>query len=163
MTEAGEFRLVSTNRLSGLGPTEGRDVEPACSWKRFMPHQQVTGRNSQSQDIHMIVEGRVGVANYALSGGEVTLDELPEENYFGELSAIDGRSWLARVISLTNSLFAALPVKAFLDVMKRQPPIASKVLAKLAGVVRASNERIMALSTFGANNQVHAELLRQAR
>ena len=37
-----------------------------------------------------------------------------------------------------------------------------KVLVHLAKIVRLSNERIMDLSTLGANNRVHAELLRRA-
>jgi CRP/FNR family cyclic AMP-dependent transcriptional regulator len=110
----------------------------------------------------MIVEGRVRVVNYGLSGREVTLDEMPEGSYFGELSAIDGRPRSARVIALTHSPIAALPGNRFLEILTKHPPCASKVLIQSAGVVRASNERIMDLSTLGANNRVHAELLRQA-
>ena len=36
-------------------------------------------------------------------------------------------------------------------------------MTHLAQIVRASTERIMDLSTLGANNRVQAELLRQAR
>jgi len=36
-------------------------------------------------------------------------------------------------------------------------------MRRLAGMVRRSTERIMDLSTLGANNRVHAELLRLAR
>ena len=163
MTETGEFSLAGIDLLSGLGSAERHDIEQACAWKRFIPHQQVIDRNSHSRGVYMIVEGRVRVVNYALSGREVTLDELPEGNYFGELSAIDGRPRSARVIALTNSLIAALPGNKFLEILTIHPSIASKVLVQLAGVVRASNERIMDLSTLGANNRVHAELLRQAR
>jgi DNA-binding transcriptional regulator YhcF (GntR family) len=37
------------------------------------------------------------------------------------------------------------------------------VLRNMAGIIRASTERIVDLSTLGANNRVHGELLRQAR
>jgi CRP-like cAMP-binding protein len=147
--------------LSGLSPAERREVEKACSWKRFITRQQVIDRNSQSRGVYMIVEGRVRVVNYALSGREVTFDELPEGSFFGELAAIDGRPRSARVIALTNSLIAALPGSKFLEILENHSSIALKVLVQLASVVRASNERIMDLSTLGANNRVHAELLRQ--
>jgi CRP-like cAMP-binding protein len=159
--EPGESSLASIDLLSGLSPAERREVEKACSWKRFITRQQVIDRNSQSRGVYMIVEGRVRVVNYALSGREVTFDELPEGSFFGELAAIDGRPRSARVIALTNSLIAALPGSKFLEILENHSSIALKVLVQLASVVRASNERIMDLSTLGANNRVHAELLRQ--
>ncbi|HJO72256.1 MAG TPA: Crp/Fnr family transcriptional regulator [Rhodospirillales bacterium] len=161
MRESGESSLASIDLLSGLSPAERREVEKACSWKRFITRQQVIDRNSQSRGVYMIVEGRVRVVNYALSGREVTFDELPEGSFFGELAAIDGRPRSARVIALTNSLIAALPGSKFLEILENHSSIALKVLVQLASVVRASNERIMDLSTLGANNRVHAELLRQ--
>ena len=162
LTEAGEFSLSGIDLLSGLSSAERREVEQACSWKQFTPHQQIIDRNSLSRGVYMIVEGRVRVVNYGLSGREVTLDEFPEGNYFGELSAIDGRPRSARVIALSDRLIAALPGNKFLELLASHPSVASKVLVQLAGIVRASNERIMDLSTLGANNRVHAELLRQA-
>ncbi len=161
MRESGVSSLASIDLLSGLSPAERREVEKACSWKRFITRQQVIDRNSQSRGVYMIVEGRVRVVNYALSGREVTFDELPEGSFFGELAAIDGRPRSARVIALTNSLIAALPGSKFLEILENHSSIALKVLVQLASVVRASNERIMDLSTLGANNRVHAELLRQ--
>ena len=41
--------------------------------------------------------------------------------------------------------------------------MALRVMRTLAHVVRTSTERIMDLSTLGANNRVHAELLRHAQ
>jgi CRP-like cAMP-binding protein len=163
VTESGESSLAGIDLLSGLSSTERREIEQACSWKRFIAHQQIIDRNSQSRGVYMIVEGQVRIVNYALSGREVTLGELPEGSYFGELAAIDGRPRSARVIALTNSLIAALPGSKFLEMLGNHPSIALKVLVQLASVVRDSNERIMDLSTLGANNRGHAELLRQAR
>ena len=37
------------------------------------------------------------------------------------------------------------------------------MLKRLAGIVRASNSRIMELSSLGAHNRVYAEILRMAR
>ena len=162
MTESSESSLAGIDLLSALSSAERREVEQACSWKRFVPHQQIIDRNSRSRGVYLIVQGRVRVVNFALSGREITLDELPEGSYFGELAAIDGRPRSARVISLTNALIAAVPGDKFLETLAKHPSIALKVLVQLASVVRASNERIMDLSTLGANNRVHAELLRQA-
>ena len=43
-----------------------------------------------------------------------------------------------------------------------EPQVTIKILKGLAKIVRASTKRIMDLSTLGANNRVHAEILRLA-
>ena len=63
----------------------------------------------------------------------------------------------------TDSLIAALPRKYFLRLLEKRPQVARRVMARLAGIVRVSTDRIMELSTLGANNRVHADLLRHAR
>ena len=47
--------------------------------------------------------------------------------------------------------------------MRTYPAVALAVMSTLAKVIRTSTERIVDLSTLGANNRVHGELLRQAR
>lgn len=163
MTESGEFTLAGIELFADIGERERHDVEQSCSWRRFVPHQQIIDRNSSSRGVYFVVEGRVRIVNYALSGREITLDELPQGSYFGELSAIDAQPRSARVIALLDSLIAAMPADRFLGLLKSRPEVAFKVLTHLAKIVRTSNERIMDLSTLGANNRVHAELLRQAR
>ena len=37
MTESGESSLAGIDLLSGLSPAERREIEQACSWKRFVP------------------------------------------------------------------------------------------------------------------------------
>ena len=47
--------------------------------------------------------------------------------------------------------------------MLGHPAIALKLMKHLAHLVRVSTTRIMDLSTLGANNRIHADLLRLAR
>lgn len=162
MTESGGYSLAGIGLFADLGEPERSAIERSCSWRRFAPHQQIIDRNSSSRGVYFVADGRVRIVNYALSGREITLDELPKGSYFGELSAIDAQPRSARVIALVDSLIAAMPAERFLGILQSHPEIALKVLTQLAKIVRASNERIMDLSTLGANNRVHAELLRQA-
>ena len=57
-----------------------------------------------------IIQGTVRVVNYSLSGREITLDDLPEGYYFGELAALDGAPRSASVMALSDCLVAALPL-----------------------------------------------------
>ena len=154
--------LRGIDLLFDLSAEELENVEKSCRWKRYDKEEQIIDRQSDSRDIFFIVSGRVRVVIYSLSGREVTLDDCEAGSFFGELAAIDGYPRSASVMALTETLVASLPPMQFMDMLSRHPEIAMKVMRRLAWVIRSSTERIMDLSTLGANNRVHAELIRLA-
>ena len=149
--------------FEALTDAEREPIERVCRWRRFAPQEQIIDRQGEAREVFFVVEGRVRVVNYSLSGREVTLDDVPEGGHFGELAAIDGQPRSASVMALTDTLLATLPHEHFLEAMKNHWSVALTVILSLTRIVRASTERIMDLSTLGANNRVHGELLRQAR
>lgn len=149
--------------LQGLTPKERDLIERQCRWKRYDAHEQILDRQSDSHDVHFVVSGRVRIVIYSMAGREITLDDLTQGSHFGELAALDNEPRSASVMALDDVLVAALSQDAFLEMLETHPSMALKLMRKLAGIVRTSTERIMDLSTLGANNRVHAELLRQAR
>jgi CRP-like cAMP-binding protein len=52
--------------------------------------------------------------------------------------------------------------EVFLRLLSTKPLVGMEIMKRLARMVRQANDRIMDLSVLGANNRVHAELLRQA-
>ena len=79
------------------------------------------------------------------------------------MSAIDGEPRSATVIALTSTVVAFLSPKRFEELVLGTPRIGLAVMKRLVAMVRSSTERIMDLSTLGANNRIHAELLRLAK
>ena len=160
---AGPKLLRESDLLKDLSAEALREIEDVCRYKTFRAGTQVFDRQAETRDIFFVVRGRVRIVNYSLSGREITLDDVGEGGNFGELAAIDGQPRSAAVIAIEDSLIVALPHRFFMDVMKRHPSIAERLMARLARMIRASTERIMDLSTLAANNRVQAEILRQAR
>ena len=154
----GEIRI-----LEGVSAATLVELEKVCTWRRYADHEQIIDRQSDSTDIFFVVEGRVRIVNYSLSGKEITLEDLDSGSHFGELSALDGQPRSASVMSLDNCLIAALAQERFLSILRENADIAFRVLRALAGIIRNSTDRIMDLSTLAANNRVQADLLRQAR
>lgn len=148
--------------LAGLDSGELAEIEKACRWRRYAAQEQIIDRQSDSRDVCFVVDGRVRVVNYSVSGREVTLDDVDQGGWFGELAAIDGQPRSASVMALTPCLIAAMPPDRFMALLATRPKIALQVMRHLASIVRSSTDRIMDLSTLGANNRVHADLLRQA-
>ena len=98
-----------------------------------------------------------------MQGKEVALDDLREGDYFGELAAFDGRPRSSSVIAIEASGIAKMSPERFLKLIQNYPKLSLRVLTNMAGIIRASTERIVDLSKLGANNRVHGELLRLAR
>lgn len=164
MSGAQQPNLSEIRLLADVDSSIRIELERSCAWKHYAAQEQIIDRQSESRDICFVVRGRVRVVNYSLSGREVTLDDLGEGSHFGELAAIDGQPRSASVMALTDDcLVAMLPPTQFLNLLRQFPDLALRVMRQLSKMVRKSTDRIMDLSTLGANNRVHAELLRQAR
>ncbi len=155
--------LAGIRLLADLTDDQFAKLDKACAWKRYAAQEQIIDRDSDTRDVFFIVEGRVRISNYSLSGREITLDDLAEGAHFGELSAIDHHPRSASVVALDNCHLALLSPERFAELCMENPKVALRVMRSLAQIVRSSNERIMDLSTLAANNRVHAELLRQAK
>jgi CRP-like cAMP-binding protein len=149
--------------LSSLSPAERATLAGHCKWRRFEQGEQIVDRASDTQDLCFVVEGRVRIVNHSLNGREISFDDVEVGGFFGELSAIDGGPRSATVVAEASTQVAFLAPRRFEELIQANPKIGLAVMRRLAGMVRRSTERIMDLSTLGANNRVHAELLRLAR
>lgn len=155
--------LASVELFADLSDDARQKLAQRCRWHQYAPHEQIIDRQSTSQDFFMITQGRVRVVNYSLSGREVAFDDLLAGQHFGELSAIDGEPRSANVVALDDTVVAIMSRDLFRSVLVENPRIALTIMVGMANVIRTSNERIMDLSTLGANNRVYAELLRLAK
>ncbi|CAA6604383.1 Transcriptional regulator, Crp [Rhodospirillaceae bacterium LM-1] len=155
--------LEGIRLLSGLSREEREAAERQCSWKRYRAEEQIIDRDSDTRDVFFVVSGKVRIVNYSLSGREVTLGDVAAGGHFGELAALDGDPRSASVMALEDTVVAAMPPDYFLRLIHAHPESTLFILQSLSRIVRRSTERIMDLSTLGANNRVHAELLRLAK
>lgn len=156
----------SLDKIPVLGPLPDavrRELEKRCVWKEYKSDEQIIDRESESRDVYFVVGGVVRIVNYSYSGREVSYDEIRAGGMFGELSAIDGKPRSASVVSIKRSLIASLSPEVFKKAMREHPEFAVSVIERLTVIIRASNERIMDLSTLGAYTRVYAEILRLAR
>ena len=88
---------------------------------------------------------------------------MAKGGYFGELAAIDGKPRSASVVTVENSLLAAVSPEVFLDLLSGHWKVTIKVLQRFAAIVRYCDDRIMDLSTLRAEKRICAELLRRAK
>ena len=158
-----ENSLKDIKLIAGLSDDIINELNKQCRWRWFDANEQIIDRQAESRDVFFIVEGRVRIIIYTIGGKEITLDDFTEGAQFGEMAAIDGLPRSASVMAVERSLLAAMPQINFMNLLTGHPIVAERVLHNMANIIRISNERIMDLSTLGAANRVHAEILRQAR
>lgn len=158
-----EHSLSEIPYLEGLDEPARKSLEQRARWVRHAAHDTIIDRENESRDVFFLVEGRVRVVNFSLSGREITFDELDAGGVFGELAALDGMPRSAAVVALTDTLVASISPDTFVNLLRDHPDLAISVMQELAKIVRTSTDRIMDLSTLGAHNRVHSEILREAR
>jgi len=163
MTEEQTHTLDGVPLLTSLTKSERVELARQCRFKRFTSGEHIIDMQSDSRDVYFVLEGTVRVVNYSPTGREVTLDDIGPGGYFGELAAIDGGPRSAFVMPQGGwSVTAAMPSPVFLALLARKPLLGLDIMRRLARMVRQSDNRIMDLSTLGAQHRIHAELMRQA-
>ncbi len=163
MSEQPPSSLDSIHLLADLTSAEREQVARICRWRRYASGEQIIDNQSDTRDVFFVVKGTVRVVNYSASGREVAFNEVSEGGFFGELAAIDAAPRSANVMARDDTVTAALPPEAFIRVATTHPKLALAVMKSLTSLLRTATDRIMDLSTLGANNRVHAEVLRLAR
>ncbi len=163
MSDPRPASLDRIDLLSTLSQADRAALARQCKWRRFEEGEQIVDRLGDSQDLCFVVDGAARIVNFAVTGREISFDDIPAGGFFGELAAIDGQLRSASVVAQVPTQIAFLAPTRFETLLLSNPKIGIAVMRRLAGMVRRSTERIMDLSTLGANNRIHAELLRLAR
>ena len=154
--------LDNIELLSGLTPEERQSIAAKCSWKNYSSGKQILEKSSTSRDVFFVVQGSVNIVNFGVSGREVAYATVEAGQYFGELSAIDGRPRSANVIANKECSLASMSPENFSELLKDHPEVSIQVLQRLARIIRVNDERILDLSTLGAVQRVCQEILRMA-
>lgn len=163
-SDTGTASLDGINLLRPLSPEERAALARQCRWRRFQANEQIIDHLSETRDVIFIVAGRVRVLSHSAAGREISFDDVEAGGFLGEMAAIDGLPRSASVVALEDgTMIAFLAPKLFQDLVTGHPDLAIAVMKRLCHVVRLTTDRVMELSTLGANNRVHAELLRLAK
>lgn len=134
-----------------------------CRWRTYEAHELIVDYGDESNEVLFIVSGTVRVLMSSAYGRHVILNHLDRGDFFGEMSAIDGRSRSASVIALYTSEICIMPGDVFVEIATTVPTIARRTLEKLTERVRTINERLAEQAFLTARQRLCAELLRQSR
>lgn len=154
--------LAAVELFYDLSFNDRKVVADKCRGRKFTAGEIVTCHNDIDTDVYFIISGRVRVAIYSASGKEVSFRDQVAGEMFGEIAAVDNKSRSAYVVTLCETLLAAVSAENFLWLMQLYPSIMVRALARFAQLVRLLSERVVEFSSLDVRNRLHAELLRLA-
>lgn len=149
--------------LEGLPDDVSARAAAKCRWRTFEAHELIVDYGDESNDVLFIISGQVRILMSSAYGRHVILNHLNKGDFFGEMSAIDGRCRSASVLALYTSEVCVMPGEVFLDIATTVPHVALRTLEKLTERVRSINERLAEQAFLTARQRLCAELLRQSR
>ena len=138
------------------------DDDTATELRSLLTSRQVTSgkqlfKKGESGDaMYLIESGKVRISITDEDGKEVTLAELAQGDFFGEMALIDGRQRSADALVFEDARFAVLSRKAFLSFVRSSPDVALEMLAALTDRLRRTDELLRGRVSRNANDEERA-------
>lgn len=145
-----------------LQPLSREALEPLTAkmmLRSFARRAMVLSKDSASQELGFLVEGRLQGVDFTVDGRSVGLYFVDPGDYFGELSVVDGKPGSEFVVAAARSTVAFLEGRAAHELISMNPDLARAVMARLAGRVRAVLAQRMLLSLTNPFQRLCVQLL----
>lgn len=131
------------------------DLFQFCTYRELMAMCQVAQQRTVPQGTVLFREGDIGREAYFIQSGTVSIQKnntqlavLRPADYFGEMSFFESGRRSADAITLEDSRFLIIDRNSFLQLMKQDADLASKLmwqlLQKMSRLVRTGNDRLVA-------------------
>jgi uncharacterized membrane protein len=114
---------------------------------------QLFRKGDSGDAMYLIESGRVRISITDEDGREITLAELAQGDFFGEMSIIDGRKRSADAAVIEDGRFAILSRPDFLSFVRTNPDVALGMLGALTDRLRRTDELIRSRVSRNANEE----------
>jgi uncharacterized membrane protein len=136
--------------LSDEAATELRDL---LLEKDVATNTRLFNKGETGDAMYLIETGRVRISIQDEDHKEITLTELAQGDFFGEMSLIDGRQRSADASVIDDSRLAILPRQAFLGFVRSNPDVALGMLAALTDRLRRTDELLRSRVSRNVNEE----------
>src|ERR1044071_8365609 len=108
--------------------------------------------------MYLIESGRVRISIHDHDKQELTLAELAQGDFFGEMSIIDGRQRSADAQVIEDARLAILSRNAFLSFVRTNPDVALEMLSALTDRLRRTDELLRSRVSRNVNEEERARM-----
>src|SRR5690348_8667697 len=141
--------------LDDAAATELRDL---LSTKVVPQNTRLFRQGDTGDAMYLIESGRVRISIRDHDKQEVTLAELAQGDFFGEMSIIDGRQRSGDAKVIEDSRLAMLSREAFLTFVRKKPDVALEMLSALTDRLRRTDELLRSRVSRNVNEEEQARL-----
>jgi CRP/FNR family transcriptional regulator len=146
--------LKNIKLFSSLTDEELEQICSRISVKEFKKNEVILFEEDVSNFMYIILFGKVKVVQSTEDGKEIILAFHHSEEFFGEISLIDGNTSPATVLADEECLIAIVSRKDFYTLLAEQSKILHTVLQILCSRLRKSWEQIQILNFRDARKRI---------
>jgi CRP/FNR family transcriptional regulator, cyclic AMP receptor protein len=117
---------------------------------------QLFHKGDSGDALYLLESGRVRISIKDEDGVEVTLAELAQGDFFGEMALIDGRRRSADAHVVDDARFAILSRDDFITFVKSNPDVALEMMAALTERLRRTDELLRSRVSRNVNEEAEA-------
>jgi len=135
------------------------DDEAARKLREFLRTEDVTRgtvlfrEGDQSDAMYLIQSGRVRISVRPGEGDPITLAELAQGDFFGEMATIDGKPRSADATILEDTRLARLSRADFLEFIHGNPVVALAMLSAVSARLRRTDELLQTRAARNLNEE----------
>ena len=150
--------LRSVPLFASLDDEAASDLRNLLSEKTVPQNTRLFRQGDTGDAMYLIESGRVRISIRDHDKQELTLAELAQGDFFGEMSLIDGRQRSADAQVIENARLAVLSREAFLSFVRKKPDVALEMLSALTDRLRRTDELLRSRVSRNVNDEEQARL-----
>ena len=145
--------LRSVPLFASLTDAATIDLRNLLATKNVSAGTQLFHKDDSGDAMYLIESGRVRISITDEDRKEITLAELAQGDFFGEMSIIDGRKRSADATVIEDGRFAVLSRPNFLSFVRANPDVALGMLGAWSDRLRRTAELIRSRVSRNANEE----------
>src|SRR5687768_5184547 len=150
--------LRSVPLFASLDDEAAKDLRNLLSDKVVPQNTRLFRQGDKGNAMYLIESGRVRISIHDDDKQEVTLAELAQGDFFGEMSIIDGRQRSADAHVIEDANLAILSRDAFLSFVRTNPDVALEMLSALTDRLRRTDDLLRSRVSRNVNEEERARL-----
>ncbi|HEX5883985.1 MAG TPA: DUF1003 domain-containing protein [Pyrinomonadaceae bacterium] len=150
--------LRSVPLFASLDDEAAKDLRNLLSDRVVPSNTRLFRQGDKGDAMYLIESGRVRISIRDDDKQEVTLAELAQGDFFGEMSIIDGRQRSADAQVIEDARLAILSRDAFLSFVRTNPDVALEMLSALTDRLRRTDELLRSRVSRNVNEEEKARL-----
>jgi uncharacterized membrane protein len=145
--------LRSVPLFASLDDAAATELRNLLTTENFPAGTQLFQKGDTGNAMYLIELGRVRISITDEDRKEITLAELAQGDFFGEMSLIDGRQRSADAGVIDDARFAILSRPDFLRFVRSNPDVALGMLGALSDRLRRTDELLRSRVSRNANEE----------